>query len=71
LNRCTRCNSKLSSRNKNKRKGNFTQLCAKCWVNPSNEERCIYTKKDGNRCKMRKSNKSDKYCGMHARKING
>ena len=31
------------------------------------ENRCMYIKKDGNRCKFRKSHKSEEYCGMHWR----
>ena len=65
MNRCIKCNAKLGSRNGNRNKRNFTKLCVNCYKNPSHQNRCTYTKKDGSRCKLRKSHKSDKYCGIH------
>ncbi len=66
-NRCKECNAKLSSRNGNRKKAVFSQLCGKCYKHPSHEDRCIYTKRDGSRCKLRKNYSCDKYCGIHKR----
>lgn len=68
-NRCKYCNAKLASRNNNKSKPVFSQLCGDCYKNPSHEDRCIYTKKDGSRCKLRKNYSSSKYCGIHKRMV--
>jgi len=64
-NRCLKCNTKLSSRNKNKGTKAFHQLCSECFKNPSDEDRCTMIKSNGERCKFRRSKKSDTLCGVH------
>ena len=59
--RCIRCDIKLSSRKKNR---TFTQLCSVCYKKPNDNNRCIHIMKNRNRCKLRKTNDSDK-CGIH------
>ena len=71
VNRCLRCNAKLGSRNKNKGKKTFHQLCSECFKRPSDEERCTMVKPNGEQCKFRRSKKSDKYCGIHLNLVNG
>jgi len=62
--RCSQCSKGLKKKSKY-----GTELCVECYRNPSDEDRCISSVSNGNRCKRRKSVDSEKgYCGIHMRK---
>ena len=62
--KCSQCGKGLKKKSKY-----GTELCVECYRNPSDKDRCISAVSNGNRCKRRKSDDSEKgYCGIHMRK---